>query len=82
MRVTKHTDLALAFLNEKYAFTGTLAQCEAIIRDAQRHNLVAGWWSMASLLIWNWVALHQNRSARNLLRSQAAMAGIADTPAR
>lgn len=79
--VTKHTGLALAFLNEKYAFTGTLAQCEAVIRDAQRHNLVAGWWSMASLLIWNWVALHQNHTARNLLRRQAAMTGIADTPA-
>lgn len=70
----KHTGLAVAWLNQTYTVTGTFAQCEAAIRQAQQHNLAAGWWSPMSLLVWNWVALLSNLGARKSLRIQAARA--------
>jgi hypothetical protein len=72
VRVTKHTGLVMAWYNQRYTVTGTLAQCEAAIHDAQQHNLAAGWWSIASLLVWNWVALAENAGARKVLHRQAA----------
>lgn len=71
VRVMKHTGAAIVCFNQRYTITGTFAQCEAAIRDAQLHNLLAGWWSVASVLVWNWVALLHNLSARNALRRQA-----------
>lgn len=71
VRVMKHTGLAFVCFNQRSTITGTFAQCEAAIRDAQLHNLLAGWWSVASVLVWNWVALFHNLSARNALRRQA-----------
>ena len=71
VRVTKHTGLAIAWYNQRYTVTGTLQQCEAAISQAQQHNLLAGWWSLASVLVWNWVALLENHSARKALRHQA-----------
>jgi hypothetical protein len=71
VRLMKHTGLAVMFLNQRYTVTGTFAQCEAAIRLAQNHNLTAGWWSVASLAVWNWVALGVNASARGTLRKQA-----------
>lgn len=74
VRLMKHTGLAVMFLNQRYTVTGTFAQCEAAIRLAQTHNLTAGWWSVASLAVWNWVALGANASARGTLRKQAVAA--------
>lgn len=71
VRVMKHTGLAIVWFNQRCTITGTFAQCEAAIRDAQLHNLLAGWWSVASVLVWNWVALFYNLSARNALRRHA-----------
>lgn len=71
VRVMKHTGLAIICVNQRFTITGTFAQCEAAIREAQLHNLLAGWWSVASVLVWNWVALFHNLSARNALRQQA-----------
>lgn len=51
--------------------TGTYAQCDAAIDDAQTHCLAAGWWSIASLLVWNWIAISTNSGARKRLRAQA-----------
>lgn len=70
VRVMKHTGLAIVCVNQRCTTTGTFAQCEAAIRNAQLHNLLAGWWSIASVLVWNWVALFHNLSARNALRRQ------------
>jgi hypothetical protein len=74
VRVTKHTGLLVAYYNQSYTITGTWDQCEAAIRAAQQHNLLAGWWSMFSLLIMNWVALAENHNARNALRRQVTQA--------
>jgi hypothetical protein len=54
--------------------TGSYAQCDAAISQAQLHNLLFGWWSLASLLVWNPVSLWQNTSARKALRQQAEQA--------
>lgn len=70
--ITKHTGLVMLSLNQSYTFTGTFAQCEAELRGALLHNLLAGWWSIASVIAWNWVALLENHNARKALRRQAA----------
>src|SRR5262245_24744570 len=64
VRLMKHTGLVMLFLNQQYTVTGTYAQCEAAIRQAQIHNLTAGWWSMLSVVAMNWIALGVNFSAR------------------
>ncbi|KEP42284.1 hypothetical protein MKSMC1_25760 [Mycobacterium kansasii] len=74
--------MAILMLNQTYTVTGTFAECEAALRGALVHNLLLGWWSLASLLIWNWVALVENHSARTTLRRQAAQAHTAPTQAR
>jgi hypothetical protein len=70
VRVTKHTGLVIAYYAQSYTVTGTFEQCEAAIRQAQLHNLLAGWWSFWSLAVMNWVALLENRGARKTLRRQ------------
>jgi hypothetical protein len=74
VRLMKHTGMAIMFLNQQYTVTGTFAQCDAAIRQAQNHNLTAGWWSVLSLAVMNWVALGTNASARHTLRKQAIAA--------
>ncbi|WP_117406731.1 hypothetical protein [Mycobacterium marinum] len=61
----------MAYFTQNYTVTGTLDHCEAAIRDAQQHNLTMGWWSITSVLVMNWIALLDNRKARNNLRRQA-----------
>ncbi len=74
VRIRKHTGAVVLMFNQTYTVTGTFAQCEAALHDALLHNLLAGWWSMASILGWNWVALLENHNARKNLRRQAAQA--------
>jgi hypothetical protein len=74
VRLTKHTGLVMAWYNQSYTVTGNFAQCEHAISQAQQYNLIAGWWSMTSVLVWNWVALAANHSARKTLRANAARA--------
>ncbi|WP_073880464.1 hypothetical protein [Mycobacterium paraffinicum] len=72
VRIRKHTGAVVLTFNQTYTVTGTLAQCEAALDNALLHNLLAGWWSLASVLVWNWVALVENHNARKQLRRQAA----------
>ncbi|OBG68051.1 hypothetical protein A5703_11385 [Mycobacterium sp. E188] len=72
VRIRKHTGAVVLMFNQAYTVTGTLAQCEAALDNALLHNLLAGWWSLASVLVWNWVALLENHNARKHLRRQAA----------
>jgi hypothetical protein len=73
VQTIKHTGALLLWINQRRTTTGSYAQCEAAIRAAQRHCLIAGWWSFVSLL-WNPIALSHNASARTTLRQQAAEA--------
>jgi hypothetical protein len=54
--------------NRTYRVTGTLPQCEQAYRDAQIYNLTAGWWSLTSVLVMNWISLLQNAIAARKLR--------------
>lgn len=81
VRIRKHAGLAILMLNETYTVTGTFAQCEAALREALVHNLALGWWSVASLLVCNWIALFENHRARVTLRRQAAQANASRQPA-
>lgn len=80
VRLRKHTGLGLAWVSQNYAVTGTFHQCEAAIKDAQRHNLVGGWWSIASIVLWNWIALAENANARKYLRQDARPYGYVPAP--
>ncbi|OBJ82747.1 DUF2510 domain-containing protein [Mycobacterium asiaticum] len=66
----KHTGALILWFQQTVRFTGTLEQCERAYRDAQNHCLIAGWWSIASLLL-NPIALFHNRSAIRKLRNLA-----------
>ncbi len=81
VRIRKHTGAIVLMFNQTYTVTGTFAQCEAALHDALLHNLLAGWWSMASILGWNWFALLENHNARKNLRRHAAQAYAAAHPA-
>ncbi|WP_079633679.1 hypothetical protein [Mycobacteroides abscessus] len=72
VRLTKHTGMLLMFSTRSYTITGTLEQCEAAYRDAQTHNLAAGWWSFLSILLMNWIAIFGNMGQINQIRRLAA----------
>jgi hypothetical protein len=63
IKLRRHTGLLFLFQFRTYVVTGTLEQCERAYRQAQTHNLLAGWWSVISVLLLNWIALLSNRSA-------------------
>ena len=68
----KHTGLVVIRINQAYRFTGTFEECRRAYRAAQLHNLLAGWWGVASLLVWNWVTIVRNETAMRDLRRLAA----------
>jgi len=78
--VTKHTGVVWFWYQRSYTVTGTFGQCEAALRDAQTHNLLAGWWGVISLLVMNWVALAENHSARKALHRLAGYPHTAPAP--
>jgi hypothetical protein len=69
--LTEHIGAVIMFAQRTYTFTGTLEQCERAYRSAQTHNLLAGWWSVLSLLAMNWAALISNWTAIRQVRRQA-----------
>lgn len=71
IRLLKHTGALIFWQQQTVTCTGTLEQCEAAYRDAQTHNLLAGWWSLVSALVMNWIALFSNLSAIRKLRNLA-----------
>jgi Protein of unknown function (DUF2510) len=71
IKLHKHTGLVLLMLRQSYGFSGTLPECERAYRAAQTHNLLAGWWGLASALVFNWIAIFSNVSAINNLRRYA-----------
>jgi hypothetical protein len=81
VRLVKHTGLMMMWHQQTYTVTGTYRQCEAAIRAAQQHNLAAGWWSLLSVLLLNWIALATNESARKQLQRNAAQIPAPPYPA-
>lgn len=80
VEVHQHTGLLLAFQSQQRMFTGTYEQCLAELKRAQTHNLTAGWWSITSIVILNWLALGQNRLSKRKLRREAILAGVIAPP--
>jgi hypothetical protein len=74
VRLYQHTGAVILWHQRTFTFTGTLEQCEKAYRDAQTHSLLAGWWSVVSLLVMNWIALFSNYSAIRKVRALAAQA--------
>lgn len=74
----KHTGMVIMWQNQTVRCTGTLEQCEQAYRDAQTHCLTAGWWSVASFFVMNWVSLFYNmnaiRKVRNIAKDPHAVA--------
>jgi hypothetical protein len=68
----KHTGILVLMRTQTIRLQGTLEQLEAAYRSAQRHNYVAGWWGVLSLLCMNWIAILSNRSAMASIRQLAA----------
>ena len=66
-----HASSSTRWMSTRRVVTGTYAQCEQALAAAQRHNLSLGWWSMASVLLFNWIALYRNTTARSELRRLA-----------
>jgi hypothetical protein len=70
----KHTGALIFWQQQTLRFTGTLQQCEKAYRDAQTHCLLAGWWSLLSAFLMNWIALFSNLSAIGRVRRLAQQA--------
>lgn len=80
IRLLKHTGAVIFWQQQTVICTGTLEQCEAAYRNSQTHNLLAGWWSLVSALIMNWIALFSNVSAIRKLRNLAQQGPAAAVP--
>jgi len=80
VQLIKHTGLLMMWYQQSSTVVGTYAQCDAAIRNAQVHNMLAGWWSPLSVLLMNWIALFANWSARKALQRSAAHAYTAGRP--
>ncbi|SON58735.1 hypothetical protein MSIMFI_00213 [Mycobacterium simulans] len=81
LRLVEHIGAVIFWHQRTYTFTGTIEQCEAAYRRAQTQNLAVGWWSLASLLVMNWIALFSNLSAIRKLRALAQQPPEAALPA-
>jgi hypothetical protein len=71
LRLTRHTGLVIAWFNTTSTHTGTYDQLRVAYRNAQTFCLLAGWWSVLSLLALNWISLYRNYSAMQQLRRLA-----------
>jgi hypothetical protein len=71
LRVIRHTGLLLAWQQSTRQYVGTYEQCLAEYGKAQQHNLIFGWWSIASILLFNWIALISNSRAAGQLKKIA-----------
>jgi len=71
IHLKKHTGMLIVMRTQNYLVRGTLEQCEAAYKDAQSHNLVAGWWGIFSFFIMNWIAILSNMSAMSAVRKLA-----------
>lgn len=69
----KHTGMLVLMSTRTIRLQGTLEQCEAAYREAQNHNLLAGWWGFFSALFMNWIAIFSNMSAIGEVRRLAAL---------
>lgn len=70
-RFVKHTGALILWQQRTTTYTGTFEQITQAYKSTQSHNLAAGWWSVASILCWNWVALIGNKIRYNKVKQAA-----------
>jgi hypothetical protein len=75
LRLRRHTGLLLAWQQSSRMYEGTYEQLRAAYRDAQTYCLLAGWWSLLSVLAMNWIALYRNHAAMKQLNQLAGRSG-------
>lgn len=75
IQLTKHTGILFLWTNETRTYTGSYAELLKVYERVQQHNYLAGWWSIASLLVWNLVTILNNRRAMRRLREHVLMTG-------
>ncbi len=80
LKLARHTGALILWQQRSYTVSGTLEECEVAYRAAQTHNLVAGWWSLLSLFLLNWVALISNVSAMRQVRAMAKQGSAPPAP--
>ena len=80
VKLTEHTGALILFNIRTFTVTGTLEQCEAAYRRAQTHNLLAGWWSLLSVLLMNWIAIFGNMGQISAVRRLASQPPAYPTP--
>jgi len=71
VKTYKHTGALIFWMNQTSIVTGSYEQCDAALSSAVVHCLVAGWWSILSVLL-NPISLLANANSRKQLRRQAA----------
>ncbi len=59
-RFIKHTGMLILWQQSTATSRGSFEQIAADYRSAQQHCLLAGWWSISSILAFNWYALIKN----------------------
>jgi hypothetical protein len=75
IRLTTHSGLLLVGRSRWHNVQGSYDECVDAYRRSQTHNLLLGWWGIASLAFFNWVALVNNRRALSALRTLANVPG-------
>jgi hypothetical protein len=56
----KHTGMLLLWQQNTRRYQGSFEQITAKYKQAQLHCLLAGWWSISSVIFFNWFALGKN----------------------
>jgi hypothetical protein len=56
----KHTGMLLLWQQSTRRYQGSFEQITAKYKEAQLHCLLAGWWSISSVIFFNWFALGKN----------------------
>lgn len=67
----KHTGMLILWTTQTQRHYGTFEQITQAYKSAQGHNLAAGWWSVASILFWNWFSLIRNAVAYGKVKKAA-----------
>ncbi|GAA4407946.1 hypothetical protein GCM10023147_51990 [Tsukamurella soli] len=75
-RFKKHTGMIVLAQWQTRTVVGSYEDVKKAYREAQTHNLVAGWWGLISLLVYNWIAIFGNMSEMGRIKKQAQAAGI------
>lgn len=70
-RFTRHTGMLLMWQQSRRTVSGSFEQVEQEYKAAQTHNLTAGWWSISSIIAFNWIAIFGNMYAFSKVKKAA-----------